>query len=238
MAVGWPPLHFLQFNLLSQVSALCFGFIGCKHLKQHFTFIRSRFYPSKSCPWTSGNHPIDDFLHSLYIVISQLNQQIFPLILIHMLQPFLILFSCQCTVLCTASLENTGSSTIRFSALKISVKSVSSGSFPCFLLISKNLLDHLSLVPPGILDRSMHIISGVSKTFHVCVYVMFLHLSKKLWNFICFSMSWFDLWPLLDLFVICCDHSVWISIQRMHHLLCSLISFLWRKLYAIFDHFL
>ena len=55
---------------------------------------------------------------------------------------------------------------------------------------------------------------------------------------ICFSISWFDLWPLLDLFVICCNYSVWISIQLMHHLLCSFISFLCRKLYAIFDHLL
>ena len=54
---------------------------------------------------------------------------------------------------------------------------------------------------------------------------------------ICFSISWFDLWPLLDLFAICCNYSLCISVQLMHHLLCSFISF-WRKLYAILDHFL
>ena len=135
----------------------------------------------------------------------------------------------------TASLQNTGSLTIRFLSFTKSVKLASSGSFPCFLLISRALLDHLSLVPPGSLDRSILIISGLSQTFHVCNCVIFSHLSKKL--FICFSISWFDLWPLLDLFAICCNHSVCISVQLMHHLLCSFISF-WRNLYAIFDHLL
>ena len=55
---------------------------------------------------------------------------------------------------------------------------------------------------------------------------------------ICFSISWFDLLPLLDLFAIYYNYSVWISIQLMHHQLCSFISFLWRKLYAISDHLL
>ena len=55
---------------------------------------------------------------------------------------------------------------------------------------------------------------------------------------ICFSISRFDLWSLLGPFAICCNYSAWISIQLMHHLLCSFISFLWRKLYAIFDHLL
>ena len=55
---------------------------------------------------------------------------------------------------------------------------------------------------------------------------------------ICFSISCFDLCPLLHLFAICCNYSVWISIQLIHPLLCSFISFLWRKFYAIFNHLL
>ena len=54
----------------------------------------------------------------------------------------------------------------------------------------------------------------------------------------CFSISWFDLWPLLHLFAICCNYSGWISIQLTYHLLGSFISFIWRKFNAIFDHLL
>ena len=53
-----------------------------------------------------------------------------------------------------------------------------------------------------------------------------------------FSISWSELWPLPDLFAEYWNYSVWISIQVVHHLLCSFISFLWRKLYDIFDHLL
>ena len=54
----------------------------------------------------------------------------------------------------------------------------------------------------------------------------------------CFSISWFDLWSLLHLFAICCNYSGWISKQLTYHLLGSFISFIWRKLNAIFDHLL
>ena len=138
----------------------------------------------------------------------------------------------------TASLENIRSLTISFSSFTKSMKSASSGSFPCFQLISRTLLDHLSLVPSGTLDRSINIISGVSKTFclQLCNIITLTQEVMKLPIY--FSIFWFNLWPLLDIFTISCNYSVWISIQLMHHLLCGFISFLWRKLYAIFDHLL
>ena len=98
MAVGWPPLQVLQFNLLSQVLTLCFGFIGCKHLKQYFFFDKKLFLSFKAMSMNFRQPSNWWFIHSLYMVIPQMNHQIFPLILIHMLQPFLILFSCQCAV--------------------------------------------------------------------------------------------------------------------------------------------
>ena len=63
-------------------------------------------------------------------------------------------------------------------------------------------------------------------------------LEKMMKISICCSISWFDLWPLLDLFARSCNYSVYISIQVMHHLLCSFIPFLWRELYGNFDHLL
>ena len=94
MAVGWPPLQVLQLNLLSQVLALRFGFIGCKHPKQYFFFDEKLNLSSKAMSM-NFTQPSNWWFSPQFMVISQLNHQFFPLILIHMLQPFLILFSCQ-----------------------------------------------------------------------------------------------------------------------------------------------
>ena len=138
----------------------------------------------------------------------------------------------------TDSLENTRSLTIRFPSFTKSMKSAGSGSFPCFLLISRILLDHLSLAPRGSLDKHTHNFRSVQNILclPLCNIITFKQEVMKL--SICFSIFWFNLWPLLDIFTISCNYSVWISIQLMHHLLCNFISFLWRKLYAIFDHLL
>ena len=94
------------------------------------------------------------------------------------------------TMIGLASLENTGSLTMRFSSFTKSIKSASSGSLPCFLLISRTWHDHfLSLVSLGGLGRSMHIIAGMSETVHVWICVIFSHLSKKSWNFLHASAS-------------------------------------------------
>ena len=60
---------------------------------------------------------------------------------------------------------------------------------PDLLMIKRTLLDDLSLVPTEGLDSSIHTISGVFRTFHVCVCVKFSHLSKTLWNFLYTSAS-------------------------------------------------
>ena len=141
-----------------------------------------------------------------------------------------VFFSMYCS---TASLENTGSLTIRFSSFTKSMKLASSGFFPCFPLISRTLLDPLSLVPPGSLDKHTHNFRSVNiSCLQLCNILTFKQEVMKL--SICFSISWFNLWPLFDLFEISCNYSVWISIQLMHHLLCIFMSFLWRKLHAIF----
>ena len=78
---------------------------------------------------------------------------------------------------------------MRFSSLTKSMRSANSGSLFSFILITNTFLDQLSLVPPGSFDRSMHITSGVSRTFQVCICVTVSHFNRKFRNLLYPSAS-------------------------------------------------
>ena len=95
-------------------------------------------------------------------------------------------FSIYCS---TASFEKKGSFTMRFSSFTKSMRSANSGSLFSFLLIPNTFLDHLSLMPPGSSDSSMHITSGVPRTFQVCIRVIVSHFNRKFRNLLYPSAS-------------------------------------------------
>ena len=66
-----------------------------------------------------------------------------------------------------AAFENNGLLTINISLSTNFMKSERSGSFLWFHLIVSTFLDHLSLALPGNFDNSIHMMSGVSKTFQL-----------------------------------------------------------------------
>ena len=93
-----------------------------------------------------------------------------------------------------ATFENNGSLTISVSLSTNFMKSKSLGSLLWFCLIFSTFLGHLSLELPGNFDNSLHMMSGVLKTFQLYKCPIFSHFIKMFWNL---WYARFDLWPLL-----------------------------------------
>ena len=137
---------------------------------------------------------------------------------------FLLTFSFLSIYSCNGSFENKGLFTKTTSSTN-STRSASCDSLCSCLLRFNTCLFHLSLVFPGSLDIRLQSTSGVSSAFHCCRDMMLSHLMRKF--LICKRISLLQWCPTFDLFAICNQYSMWVSIVLFQQCFCQSIANLW-----------